>query len=200
MKFSPLPLEGAYLIDLDLKQDERGFFARCFCSEELGRQGLETVFVQINNSLSNAKGTLRGMHYQLPPKEETKLVRCVRGSVYDVILDLRPSSTTFGRSFGALLSEGNRTMMYVPKGFAHGFLSLEPNAELIYLVSTPYCRELERGVRWDDPAFAIAWPEEPLVLSERDRSHPEFDPTYHLPDLAAPNKEETFLENPLLRK
>lgn len=180
MKFTSLPLEGAYLIDLEKRGDERGFFARLFCEEEFAQHGLENHFVNVNNSHSAEKGTLRGLHYQLHPYEETKLVRCIRGSFWDVIVDLRPDSPTFKHSYGALLSEDNRQMMYVPKGFAHGFLTLEPDSEVIYLVSEFYAKEQERGLRWNDPEFSIAWPEKPTVVSERDANHPDFDPAHHL--------------------
>ena len=180
MKFTQTPLKGAFLIDLEKRGDERGFFARLFCQEEFRQQALDTQFIQANNSHSTQKGTLRGMHYQLGAMAETKLVRCIKGSFYDVILDLRPDSSTFGQSFGAVLSAENRTMMYVPKGFAHGFLTLEEDSEVIYLVSQVYSKELERGVRWNDPHFAIAWPEVPQVVSERDQSHPDFSAAYHL--------------------
>lgn len=174
MKFTPIPLRGAYLIDLEKKEDERGFFARLFCQEEFASHGLETKIIQINNSLSKEKGTLRGLHYQLPPQEETKLVRCLSGSLYDMILDIRKDSPTFGKSFGTTLSKENRQMMYVPRGFAHGFLTLEPNTEILYFVSAPYSQQLERGIRWNDPFFALSWPEQPQVISERDNSHPDF--------------------------
>ena len=136
--------------------------------------------MQVNNSLSAQKGTLRGMHYQLAPRAETKLVRCIRGALYDVILDLRPDSPTFGQSFGAELSAENRRMMYVPKGFAHGFITLADDAEAFYFVDESYAPEQERGVRWDDPRFGIAWPIAPAVLSDKDRGHRDFDPAWHL--------------------
>ncbi|NGX43823.1 MAG: dTDP-4-dehydrorhamnose 3,5-epimerase, partial [Chlamydiae bacterium] len=140
MKLMPTPLKGAFLIDLEKRGDERGFFARLFCREEFTQHGLESRFVQANNSLSVEEGTLRGMHYQLVPHEETKLVRCISGSLYDVILDLRKDSPTFGQSFGTVLSAENRRMMYVPRGFAHGFLSLEQDTEIFYLVSEFYSK------------------------------------------------------------
>ncbi len=176
MKFTPLPLNGAFLIDLEKRGDERGFFARLFCAEEFKKHGLEPGVLQANNSLSVDKGTLRGLHYQLPPKEETKLVRCLTGALYDVIVDLRPESPTFGTSYGAVLSAENRRMLFVPKGCAHGFLTLEPHTEILYLVSEFYSQEYERGIRWNDPTFAIAWPETPRVISERDRAHPDYKP------------------------
>jgi dTDP-4-dehydrorhamnose 3,5-epimerase len=180
MKFIETPLKGAYLIDLEKHGDNRGFFGRMFCIDEFIKHGLDGRMVQANNSFSSEEGTLRGLHYQLPPKSETKLVRCIKGSFYDVILDLRLESNTFGHSFGAILSEENRRMMYVPKGFAHGFLTLEENSEVIYLVSEFYSKELERGIRWDDPKFKIQWPELPKIVSSRDQNHPNFDSELHL--------------------
>ncbi len=180
MQFNQTPLPGAYLIDLEKRGDERGFFARLFCAQEFTLHALESRFIQANDSLSIHKGTLRGMHYQLEPMAETKLVRCLSGSLYDVILDLRPTSPTFAQSFGAVLSAENRQMMYVPKGFAHGFLTLEDRTEVIYFVSQCYSKELERGIRWNDPRFSIQWPAVPTVISERDAKHPEFEVAYHL--------------------
>lgn len=180
MDFNATPLEGAYLIDLDKKGDDRGFFARVFCINEFGNQGLATQFCQINNSLSPYKGTLRGMHYQLGPKAETKVVRCIRGALFDVILDLRADSPTFGQSFGAELSAENRRMMYVPKGFAHGFLTLTDNTEAFYLVDEYYSPESERGIRFDDPKFNLLWPHAPAVVSDKDRLHRDFDPAWHI--------------------
>jgi dTDP-4-dehydrorhamnose 3,5-epimerase len=179
MKFRPLPLAGAHLIDLEKRGDDRGFFARFFCETEFSQQGLAARFIQINTSLTGKKGTLRGMHYQLPPAAEVKVVRCIRGALYDAILDLRPHSPTFGQSVGAELSAGNRTMMYVPEGFAHGFLTLEPDTEALYLVSAAYAPATERGIRFDDPRFGIQWPAPPVELSEKDKSWPDYDPEYH---------------------
>lgn len=180
MNFIETSLAGAYVIELDKRGDDRGFFARAFCSREFCDHDLVTTFVQVNNSLSGEKGTLRGMHYQLPPKAETKIVRCIQGAFWDVILDLRPESPTFGRWFGAELSAANRRMMYVPKGFAHGFITLTEDAEAFYFVDEFYASEYERGVRWDDPQFRIQWPATPAVISPKDRAHPDFDPAYHL--------------------
>jgi len=184
MKFIPTPLKDAYLIDLEKIGDDRGFFARFFCQKEFEQHGLEPQVLQANCSFSKDKRTLRGMHYQLPPFEETKLVRCLSGALYDVILDIRPDSPTFGKYFGASLTPENRQMMYVPRGFAHGFITLEPDTEILYLVSTPYSKESERGIRWNDPTFNIAWPELPQIISERDQSHPDFNPEYHLREVA----------------
>jgi len=180
MIFQETPLAGSCLIELEKKGDDRGFFARAFCEREFGAMGLSTRFVQVNNSLSAQKGTLRGMHYQLAPKAETKLVRCIRGSLYDVILDLRKGSATFGKSFGAEISAENRRMMYVPRGFAHGFITLSDDTEAFYFVDEFYAPELERGLRWNDPRFAIDWPTAPTVVSNKDCGHREFDPAWHL--------------------
>ncbi|MEM7620120.1 MAG: dTDP-4-dehydrorhamnose 3,5-epimerase [Pseudomonadota bacterium] len=180
MIFNETPLAGAYLIDLKKIGDERGFFARAFCVQEFEEQGLQTSIVQMNNSEAVKKGTLRGMHYQLAPKAETKIVRCVKGALYDVIIDLRRGSKTFGQHFGAELSAENRTMMYVPKGFAHGFMTLEDHTEAFYMVDEFYAPDSERGIRWDDKKFNIDWPLEPTVLSEKDRNHPNFDELFHL--------------------
>jgi dTDP-4-dehydrorhamnose 3,5-epimerase len=178
--FTETPLAGAYVIDLEKRGDDRGFFARAFCEREFGAKGLSTRFVQVNNSLSAQKGTLRGMHYQLAPKGETKLVRCIRGALHDMILDLRPGSPTFGKSFGADITAENRRMMYVPRGFAHGFVTLSDDTEAFYFVDEFYAPEQERGVRWNDPRFAIQWPVEPVVLSDKDRAHRDFDAAWHL--------------------
>jgi dTDP-4-dehydrorhamnose 3,5-epimerase len=180
MKFTETPLPGAYLIELETRGDERGFFARTFCTREFADQGLTTSFVQINNSLTAERGTLRGMHYQLAPAAETKIVRCVRGAFYDMLLDLREDSPTFGQSFGVELTADNRIMAYIPKGMAHGFVTLEDSTEAFYLVDEFYAPQLERGVRWNDPAFKLKWPIEPTVLSEKDAKHPDFDRAYHL--------------------
>lgn len=180
MIFEETPLGGAYLIELEKHGDERGFFARAFCAREFALAGLVTRLVQANDSLAERRGTLRGLHYQLPPKSETKIVRCIRGALHDVILDLREGSKTFGSSFGVELTAENRSMLYVPKGFAHGFVTLVDQTEAFYLVDEFYAPDLERGIRWNDPRFDIRWPIEPTVISEKDRSHPDFDPEHHL--------------------
>lgn len=179
MKFIPTPLSGAFLIEMEPKGDCRGFFARAFCEDEFKSQGLEMRFCQINNSVSRKKGTLRGLHYQLTPCSEAKLVRCLGGALYDVICDLRPDSATFGKWFGATLSASNRTMMYVPRGFAHGFLTLTDDAEALYLVSASYAPQHERGLRFDDPWLAITWPFDPVEISPKDSGWPLFDPQFH---------------------
>jgi dTDP-4-dehydrorhamnose 3,5-epimerase len=179
MRFHETPLNGAYLIELERRGDDRGFFARFFCEKEFAAAGAETRFVQINNSLSARKGTLRGMHYQLAPSAEVKVVRCLKGSLYDVIADLRPDSPTFGQWFGAELNSENRLMMYVPRGCAHGLLTLADDTEALYLVSDPYAPDRERGMRFDDPWLGIEWPIAPVEISPKDRAWPDFDPDYH---------------------
>lgn len=179
MKFAPLPLAGAHVIQLEKRGDDRGFFARMYCEVEFRQHGLMTRFAQINNSLTAKQGTLRGMHYQLPPAAEVKVVRCTRGALYDVILDLRPHSPTFGQWCGEELSAENRNMMYVPEGFAHGFVTLQPDTEAVYLVSAPYAPDAERGIRYDDPKFGIRWPVTPVEISDKDRKWPDYDPAYH---------------------
>lgn len=180
MIFNNLHLDGAVLVELEKKEDERGFFARSFCEQEFAQHGLSSRFVQMNNSLSAMKGTLRGLHYQLTPMSEEKIVRCIRGALYDVILDLRTGSQTFGQWHGEELNENNRRMLYVPKGFAHGFITLSDNTEMFYFVSQSYSRERERGIRWDDPKFKIQWPMIPHYISDRDQRHPDFEPSHHL--------------------
>jgi dTDP-4-dehydrorhamnose 3,5-epimerase len=179
MKFIPSPLSGAYLIEIEPRGDDRGFFARAFCEQEFKRQGLDSQFCQVNNSFTAKKGTLRGMHYQLVPSAEVKIVRVVSGALYDVIADLRPDSPTFGKSFGAELSAKNRTSMYVPRGFAHGFLTLTDDVEAMYLVSASYAPQLERGLRFDDPWLAIKWPDAPIEISSKDSAWPLFDLEFH---------------------
>ena len=179
MQIADTPVHGAHLIDLERRGDERGFFAQFFCEREFGDAGLKNHFVQINNSLTAKSGTLRGMHYQLPPTAEVKVVRCLRGALFDVVLDLRPDSPSFGTWFGAALTADNRTMMYVPEGCAHGFVTLEDDTEALYLVSSFYSPKDERGVRFDDPRFAIAWPLTPNEVSAKDRVWPDFDPEFH---------------------
>ena len=168
MKFTELPLKGSYTIDLEKSEDDRGFFARYWCWEEFRGMGLITNIVQINNSMSRYKGTLRGLHLQRPPKAEAKIVRCIRGAIWDVIVDIRANSKTYSQWFGAELNAENRTMMYIPSGFAHGFISLTDNAEIIYLVSEFYSPKHEVCLRWNDPFHGIEWPLQPTVLSDKD--------------------------------
>jgi dTDP-4-dehydrorhamnose 3,5-epimerase len=179
MKFHQTPLEGAYVIELERRGDDRGFLARFFCENEFAAAGLETRFVQINNSLTAAKGTLRGLHYQLPPAAEVKVVRAIKGALWDVIVDLRADSPTYLKWYGSELNESNRLMMYVPRGFGHGFVTLTDHVEALYLDSAFYSPEAERGLRWNDPAVAIDWRAEPQSMSDKDRMWPDLDPKFH---------------------
>jgi dTDP-4-dehydrorhamnose 3,5-epimerase len=179
MIFESTPLKGAMVIKPEERRDARGFFARMFCGAEFGQHGLATQFVQANASMSIAKGTLRGMHYQIGEAAEVKVVRCTAGALFDVALDLRPDSPTFGRWFGAELTAENHAMLYVPRGCAHGFITLEPNTEVFYLVSSPYTPAMERGVRYNDPRFGIEWPAEVTQISPADAGRPDFDPQTH---------------------
>ena len=175
MIFTETPLKGAFVIEPEIIKDERGFFARTFCLEEFAAHGLNPNVAQCNISFNPKKGTLRGMHYQAKPREETKLVRCTLGAIYDVIIDLRPNSATSKRWFAVELSADNRKMLYIPEGFAHGFQTLEDNTEVFYQMSEFYAPEQARGIRWDDPAFAIKWPPAPeRLISDKDQRYPDF--------------------------
>ncbi len=167
-------MAGAFRIELEKRGDERGFFARTFCQREFEAVGLVGTIRQANTSFSAQRGTLRGLHCQISPSAENKIVRCIRGRLWDVLLDLRPDSPTFGRWHGEELTPENRILLYVPEGFAHGFITLEADTEIFYLVTQFYDQTRERGFRWNDPRFAIEWPIEPSVLSDRDSSHPDF--------------------------
>lgn len=180
MKFNETPLRGAFEIELEKYGDDRGFFARAFCKKEYSEYNLNNEIVQINNSVSVYKGTLRGMHYQLSPMAEDKIVRCIRGAIYDVIIDIRENSDTFCEWYGVELNEENRKALFVPKGFAHGNISLVDNSELFYLVTEYYSPEHERTARWDDPAFNIKWPLSPTEISDKDKNAIKFDEKYHL--------------------
>ena len=175
MIFHETKLSGAFEILLEPKYDERGFFARCWCHKEFEDNGLNPKLVQCNISVTSRKGTLRGLHFQAAPFAETKLVRCTRGAIYDVVLDLRPHSPTFRDWMAVVLTAEKRNMVYVPEGCGHGFLTLEDDIEVFYQMSEFYHAEASRGVRWDDPAFRIAWPEKVEVISERDRTYPDFE-------------------------
>jgi dTDP-4-dehydrorhamnose 3,5-epimerase len=183
MKFHAAPLLGAFTIELEKRGDDRGFFARLFCQREFEAAGIPMPIVQINNSLSAKAGTLRGMHYQLPPATEIKVVRCIRGALYDVIIDLRPDSPTFARWFGTELTAENRLMMYAPQGFAHGFITLVDDTEVFYLTNAFYAPGEERGIRFDDLRFGVVWPQTPVDVSSKDRDWPDFDPTFHRTEL-----------------
>lgn len=175
MRFTDAALPGVYLIDIQPLEDERGFFARVWCRDELERKGLASDLGQMSLSFNRRKGTLRGVHYQAAPHEEVKLVRCTRGAIYDVLLDLRRDSPTFRQWISAELTAENRRTLYVPKGIAHGFQTLADDTEILYQISEFHHPESARGVRWDDPAFGIDWPDRRPILSERDASYPEFD-------------------------
>ncbi len=175
MIFRETKLPGVFEIDLEAKPDDRGFFARSWCQKEFAAHGINTKLVQCSVSFNARKGTLRGMHYQVAPHAETKLIRCTRGAVYDVVLDLRPQSPKFKDCIGVVLTAEKRNMIYGPEGCAHGFLTLEVGTEVFYQVSEFQSQESARGVRFDDPAFRIAWPEKIEVISERDRNYPKFE-------------------------
>lgn len=169
MKFLPTPLGGACVVELQQLGDDRGFFARSFCRQEFEAQGLDPDITQCNISFNRRRGTLRGMHYQAEPHAEAKLVRCTQGTVWDVIVDLRPESPSFRRWHAVELSAANRLALYVPKGFAHGFQTLADDSEVLYLMSQLYRPDAARGLRWDDPALAIDWPLADPHMSDRDR-------------------------------
>ena len=171
MKFIPTILNGSFTIQLDPINDERGWFARYFCKKEFSTIGHNKEWVQMNHSFSLKKGTLRGMHFQKPPHSEVKLVRCIQGSVFDVIIDLRKDSPTFLKWFGTELSAENKLMMYIPEGFAHGFQTLEDNSGLLYMHTAYYSPEAEDGLRYNDPLVNISWPIEISEISMRDTNH-----------------------------
>jgi len=174
MIFRETKLRGSFIIELERLEDQRGFFARGWCKKEFESHGVKSSLVQANISMNKERGTLRGMHYQTSPYIETKLVRCTRGSVYDVIVDLRQDSSTYKQWLGVKLTSDNYRMLYVPKGFAHGYQTLEDNTELFYHVSEFYTPTAERGVRYNDSAFAISWPLEVQVISDKDKSWPDY--------------------------
>jgi len=176
MDFIETPLKGAFLISLKKIEDNRGYFARAWCRDELAHHGLNPNMVQLNTGFSHRRGTLRGMHYQVAPHEEAKFVRCTRGSIYDVMVDLRVGSPTRGQWFGAELTADNGAMLYVPEGFAHGYQTLVDDAEMYYMTTAPYAPGGARGVRHDDPAFLISWPLPVSVISEADQNWPSFQP------------------------
>ena len=178
MRFIETDLRGAYVLELEQRLDERGFFARVWCRDEFASLGLTTDIAQCSISRTTKAGTLRGMHFQRAPHEEAKVVRCIRGAIYDVIVDLRPDTSTRGRWIGVELDAASGRALYVPEGFAHGFQTLEHDTDVLYMISSPYAPSAATGVRWDDPAFGIVWPEAPdRTISERDRSWPDFGTT-----------------------
>jgi dTDP-4-dehydrorhamnose 3,5-epimerase len=174
MKFNATPIPGAMIIELAPLLDERGFFARSWCENEFKAHGLATRIAQCNVSYNAKSGTLRGLHYQVAPYEEARVVRCTRGAIHDVIVDLRPRSPSFRRWSAVELTASNRSMLYVPEGVAHGFVTLADDTEVFYQASQPYVPACYRGVRWDDPAFGIVWPVPIVQISERDRQHADF--------------------------
>jgi dTDP-4-dehydrorhamnose 3,5-epimerase len=171
LRFLPTPLAGAFVVELERLEDERGFFARSFCREEFRKQGLEPAIEQCNVSWNRRRGTLRGLHFQAAPHEEAKVVRCTRGAIWDVIVDLREGSPTRLRWHAQELNADNRLAFYVPAGFAHGFQTLSDDSEVLYQMSTSYHADLARGLRWDDPKLGIRWPLPDPILSPRDRSY-----------------------------
>jgi dTDP-4-dehydrorhamnose 3,5-epimerase len=181
MRFIPSTLKDAYIIEPDFVEDNRGFFARTWCQEEFTNLGLDPHLVQCNISFNHKRGTLRGMHLQLPPFAETKLVRCTQGAIYDVIVDLRIDSPTFLQWTGVELTATNRKTLYVPKGFAHGFQTLEDNTEIFYQMSEFYQPDYAWGFRWNDPIFKINWIQPIEIISDRDRSYQDFNPEMLLP-------------------
>ena len=175
MNFHETPLPGAYVVEMDRLADERGFFARAYCTDEFAAQGLAAMTSQCSVSFNQAKGTLRGLHFQAAPHAEDKLVRCTAGAVFDVIVDLRDGSATWRQWYGVELSASNRRALYVPQGFAHGFITLAEATELFYMISAPFVAGFGRGIRWNDPAIGIRWPGEPAVISPRDADYPLLD-------------------------
>jgi len=174
MRFTPTPIAGAFVVSPEERRDGRGFFARLWCQHELAEQGLNARFVQCNSSFSDERGTLRGLHYQTAPYGEAKLIACTRGSILDVIVDLRRDSSTYLQAFATELTERNRLMVYVPEGCAHGYLTLADDSEVVYPVTEFYHPEAEAGLRWNDPVVSIAWPESPRVISPKDLAWPDY--------------------------
>jgi dTDP-4-dehydrorhamnose 3,5-epimerase len=176
VKLHPTEVAGVFVVEPELLHDERGFFARTWDGLEFEQAGLDARIAQCSVSFNHREGTLRGMHYQVAPFEEAKLVRCEAGAIYDVALDLRPASETYRRWTGVELTAENRRALYIPPGCAHGFLTQTDDVQVHYQITAPYSPEAARGVRWNDPAFAIEWPGAVRVINERDRSYPDFDP------------------------
>ncbi len=176
MILTETPLKGAFLVDLELRGDDRGAFARTFCAQEFADHGLKPTVAQCNLSFNYKAGTLRGMHYQVPPAAETKLVRCTKGAIYDAIIDMRPDSPTYMQHFGVELTADNRRSLYIPEMFAHGYQALTDGAEVVYQVGEFYTPGYERGLRYDDPAFQIAWPLPVTVISPKDAAWERFQP------------------------
>ncbi len=175
MLFKSTTIKGAWIIDLEKIGDERGFFARAWCSEEFRKQGITSNLNQANISYSSKRGTLRGMHYQIPPHSEMKAIRCIRGAFFDVVIDLRKDSETYKTWFGYELNEENKKMIVIPEGCAHGFLTLKENSEALYFVSAYFNQNSERGLRWNDPSINVKWPFEPIEISAKDKSWENYD-------------------------
>ena len=178
MRFDPLPLRGAYVVTREPHDDERGSFARIWSSAEFAEHGLAATILECSLSVTPRRRTLRGLHYQLPPHEEAKYVTCVQGSLWDVIVDLRNDSPTYRRWHGMKLSADGRAALYVPEGFAHGFLTLSDDVVVLYQMSAPNEADAATGIRWDDPAFAIDWPERPVMVGGRDQGFPDYGPSH----------------------
>ena len=176
MIFQPTRLPGVFIIEPERRADERGFFARTYCEDELRAHGIDPRISQCSVSFNHAAGTLRGMHYQTAPHQETKLVRCTMGAIYDVVVDLRPDSPGYCQWVATELTADNRRMLYIPEGCAHGFLTLTDSAEVFYQISEPYHPESSAGVRWNDPTFGVEWPSAPSVIADRDASYPDYSP------------------------
>jgi dTDP-4-dehydrorhamnose 3,5-epimerase len=176
LRFTELSLQGVYLVEIEPRVDERGFFARTFCEDEFATAGLIARFPQSSVSYNARRGTVRGMHFQASPYEETKLVRCVAGAVYDVIVDVRPNSMTYCRWLGIELSAQNRAALYIPKGFAHGFQSLQKDSELLYMIDVGYVANAARGLRWNDPSIDVQWPHPIEVIADKDSEFPDWQP------------------------
>lgn len=175
MKFAELVIAGAALINIEPRSDSRGFFARTFCVREFADHGIPFTTVQSNISFNALKGTVRGMHFQWPPSREGKLVRCIRGALFDVLLDLRPESPSYLKHQAVLLNESNRDAVFIPHGVAHGFQTLEDATEALYFMTDYFAPDLASGVRWNDPAFGIEWPLADVTISARDAEYPDFD-------------------------
>ena len=175
MLFHATPIDGAFIIDIEQHSDDRGYFGRFFCENEMREQGIAFHVAQANVGFSHRKGTLRGMHYQAAPHQEAKLIRCTRGAVFDVVIDLRQESASFGKWYGTQLTATSQRMFHLPKGTAHGYLTLEDHTEVMYLVSEFYTPAAEKGIRWNDPVFSIQWPmRDDLIISQKDRQWPDF--------------------------
>jgi len=179
MKFIETPLKNAFSIQLDSFEDHRGKFTRLFCSKEFQERNIEKKIVQINDSFTVKKGTIRGLHYQVPPSSEIKIVKCIKGAIFDLIVDIRRNSHTFLQYYGAKLSDKNMKMLVIPEGFAHGFQTLEDNSEMLYFVTAFYNKENERGIRFNDPKINIEWPLEATNVSEKDRNYDLLDENYN---------------------